>query len=171
LFQLDVKSAFLNGVLKEEVYVEQPEGFEVKNGRHKVYKLKKALYGLKQAPRAWYSEIDAYLSMCKFKRSTSEATLYTRSDLEGNLIIVSIYVDGIVYTGSSERLLREFKREMMQRYEMSDLGLHHHFLGMEYCKPIKGYSFIKASMPNPCLASLDLKTANQSLSPWPLVRN
>jgi hypothetical protein len=127
---LDVKSAFLNGVLKEEVYVEQPEGFEVKNTGHKVYKLKKALYGLKQAPRAWYSEIDAYLSMCKFKRSTSEVTLYTRSDLEGNLIIVSIYVDDIVYTGSSERLLSEFKREMMQRYEMSDIGLLHHFLGM-----------------------------------------
>ena len=78
---MDVKSAFLNGVLKEEVYVEQPEGFEVKNAGHKVYKLKKALYGLKQAPRAWYSEIDAYLSTCNFKRSTSEATLYTRSDI------------------------------------------------------------------------------------------
>jgi hypothetical protein len=127
---LDVKSAFLNGVLKEEVYVEQPEGFEVKNVGHKVYKLKKALYGLKQAPRAWYSEIDAYLYICKFKRSTSEATLYTRSDLEANLIIVSIYVDDIVYTSSSERLFSEFKREMMQRYEISDLGLLHHFLGV-----------------------------------------
>ena len=138
LFQLDVKSAFLNGVLEEEVYVEQPEGFEVKNAGHKVYKLKKALYGLKQAPRAWYSEIDTYLSMCNFKRSGSEATLYTRSDMEGNLIIVSIYVDDIVYTGSSERLLNEFKREMMQRYEMSDLGLLHHFLGMGILQTNRG---------------------------------
>ncbi|KAI5317552.1 hypothetical protein L3X38_037259 [Prunus dulcis] len=113
LFQLDVKSAFLNGVLDEEVYVEQHEGFELKNASHKVYKLRKALYGLKQAPRAWYSEIDAYLSMCKFKRSISEATLYTRSDNEGGLIIVSIYVDDIVYTGNCERMLTEFKREMM----------------------------------------------------------
>jgi hypothetical protein len=127
---LDVKSAFLNGVLDEEVYVEQPEGFEVKNAGHKIYRLRKALYGLKQAPRAWYSEIDKYLSMCKFKRSTSEATLYTRYDYEGELIIVSIYVNDIVYTGSSERMLTKFKREMMQRYEMSDLGLLHHFLGM-----------------------------------------
>ncbi|CAL2243101.1 unnamed protein product [Prunus armeniaca] len=130
LFQLDVKSAFLNGVLDEEVYVEQPEGFELKNAGHKVYKLRKALYGLKQAPRAWYSEIDAYLSMCKFKRSISEATLYTRSDNKGGLIIVSIYVDDIVYTGNSEMMLIEFQRERMQRYEMSDLGLLHHFLGM-----------------------------------------
>ncbi|KAI5317697.1 hypothetical protein L3X38_037404 [Prunus dulcis] len=130
LFQLDVKSAFLNGVLDEEVYFEQPEGFDLKNASHKVYKLRKALYGLKQAPRAWYSEIDAYLSMCKFKRSITEATLYTRSNSEGDLIIVSIYVDDIVYTGSGERMQTEFKREMMQRYEMSDLGLLHHFLGM-----------------------------------------
>jgi hypothetical protein len=127
---LDIKSAFLNGVLEEDVYVERPEGFEVKDTGHKIYKLRKTLYGFKQAPKAWYSEIDEYLSMCKFKRSTSEATLYTRSDCEGNLIIVSIYVDDIVYTGSSERLLSEFKREMMQRYEMSDLGLLHHFFGM-----------------------------------------
>ncbi|KAM2677793.1 hypothetical protein EV1_004297 [Malus domestica] len=130
LFQLDVKSAFLNGILEEEVYIEQPEGFEVKNACHKVYKLRKALYGLKQAPRAWYSEIDAYLTSCNFIRSTSEATLYTKSDEEGGILIVSIYVDDIVYTGSSKTLLSEFKMEMMQKYEMSDLGLLHHFLGM-----------------------------------------
>ncbi|KAI5348478.1 hypothetical protein L3X38_001365 [Prunus dulcis] len=130
LLQLDVKSAFLNEVLEEEVYTEQPEGFEVKTASHKVYKLKKALYGLKQAPRAWYSEIDTYLTSCNFKRSTSEATLYTRTDEEGKLIIVSIYVDDIVYTGNSNALLSEFKRDMMQKYEMTDLGLLHHFLGM-----------------------------------------
>jgi len=77
-------------VLDEEVYVEQPESFKVKNAGHKIYRLRKALYGLKQAPRAWYSEIGKYLSMCKFKRSTSEATLYTRCDYERELIIVSI---------------------------------------------------------------------------------
>ncbi|KAB2626787.1 hypothetical protein D8674_020405 [Pyrus ussuriensis x Pyrus communis] len=96
----------------------------------KVYKLRKALYGLKQAPRAWYSEIDTYLINCKFKKSTSEATLNTRFDEEYGLIIVSLYVDDIVYTS-------EFKREMMQKYEMSDLGVLH-FLGMGILQTNKG---------------------------------
>ena len=117
-------------MLDEKVFVEQPEGFSVQRAENKVYKLNKALYRLKQAPRAWYSEIDTYLIMSKFKRSASEPTLYTRADSEGNQLIVSIYVDDIVYTGSSDRLMDEFKKEMMLRYEMTDLGLLHHFLGM-----------------------------------------
>ena len=70
--QMDVNSAFLNGYLEEEVYVEQPQGYEVPGQVHKVYRLKKALYGLKQAPRAWYSRIDSYLTKNGFHRSESE---------------------------------------------------------------------------------------------------
>ena len=130
LFQLDVKSTFLNGVLKEEVYIEQPEGFEVKGANDKVYKLKKALYGLKQAPRAWYGEIDTHLLKCGFQRSISEATLYVKNRENIGTIIVSIYVDDIVYTGSSSKMMTEFKEDMMNKYEMTDLGLLHHFLCM-----------------------------------------
>lgn len=75
IYQLDVKSAFLNGVLKDEVYVEQPQGFVVKGGEDKVYRLKKALYGLKQAPRTWYAEIDKYFVKKGFRKSPSEPTL------------------------------------------------------------------------------------------------
>ena len=75
LYQLDVKSTFLNGVLNEEVCIEQPQGFVENGEEEKVYKLKKALYGLKQAPRAWYSEIDAYFTKRGFQRSKSEPTL------------------------------------------------------------------------------------------------
>ncbi|BBG99019.1 BURP domain-containing protein, partial [Prunus dulcis] len=107
LFQLDVKSAFLNGVLHEEVYVDQPPGFVVKDKEDRVYRLKKALYGLKQAPRAWISE------------ESSEATLYVKAA-----------ENDIIYTGSSEELVMSFKTEMMKRYEMTDLGLLHHFLGL-----------------------------------------
>ena len=123
MYQLDVKSAFLNGVLKEEVYVDQPDGFVVHNYEGKVYRLKKALYGLKQAPRAWYEEIHAYLISCGYVRSTSEATLYCKTKEDSGTLIVSIYVDDIVYTGSSGELIAEFKSEMMRRYEMTDLGL------------------------------------------------
>ncbi|KAI5348004.1 hypothetical protein L3X38_000891 [Prunus dulcis] len=130
LYQLDVKSAFLNGILKEEVYVEQPQGYDQKNKETKVYKLNKALYGLKQAPRAWYDEIDAYFNNAGFKKSSSEATLYVKTNDTAGIIIVSLYVDDIIYTGSCPKLLEEFKKDMMQHYEMTDLGLLHHFLGM-----------------------------------------
>ncbi|CAL5370298.1 unnamed protein product [Camellia sinensis] len=131
LHQLDVKSAFLNGKLEEEVYVDQPQGFVVKGKEDKVYKLKKALYGLKQAPRAWYSEIDAYFNEKGFQRSKSEPTLYIKRQGTTGILIVSLYVDDLVFTGSDEKLIEDFKREMMKKYEMSDLGLLHHFLGIE----------------------------------------
>ncbi|BBG92676.1 multidrug resistance-associated protein 9, partial [Prunus dulcis] len=129
LFQLDVKSAFLNGVLQEEVYVDQPPGFVVQDKEDRVYRLKKALYGLKQAPRAWYEEINSYFTAAGFQKSPSEATLYVKA-AESGILIVSLYVDDIIYTGSSEELVMSFKTEMMKRYEMTDLGLLHHFLGL-----------------------------------------
>ncbi|CAL2267031.1 unnamed protein product [Prunus armeniaca] len=134
LYQLDVKSAFLNGVLKEEVYVDQPQGFVKKDEETKVYKLHKALYGLKQAPRAWYDEIDAYFNKAGFKKSPSEATLYVKAE-GSDVLIVSLYVDDIVYTGSSSQMIEEFRRDMMEHYEMTDLGVLHHFLGMGVIQP------------------------------------
>ena len=84
---MDVKLAFLNGYLQEEVYVEQPQGYEVLGQEHKVYRMKKALYGLKQAPRAWYSRIDSYLIENGFHRSESEPTLYTKFDEQGKMLL------------------------------------------------------------------------------------
>ena len=89
-----------------------------------------ALYGLKQAPRAWYGEIDSYFAECGFEKSLSEATLYTKTRGEKDMLIVSIYVDDIIYTGSSQEMLNEFKKDMKEKYEMTDLGLLYHFLGM-----------------------------------------
>ncbi|CAL9020204.1 unnamed protein product [Prunus brigantina] len=122
LYQLDVKSAFLNGVLQEEVYINQPEGFVIRGKEDKVYRLHKALYGLKQAPRAWYGEIDSNFTQCGFKKSLSEATLYTKERGDKDILIVYIYVDDIVYTGSNKELLDEFKEDMMTKYEMTDLA-------------------------------------------------
>ncbi|BBN69407.1 hypothetical protein Prudu_927S000300, partial [Prunus dulcis] len=111
-------------VIPEEVYVDQSDGFVVPNYEDKVYKLKKALYGLKQSPRAWYEEINAYLISCGYVRSTSEATLYCKTKEDSGTLIVSIYVDDIVYTGSSGELIAEFKSEMTRRF------------GLKQCKPV-----------------------------------
>ncbi|RDX63927.1 hypothetical protein CR513_57581, partial [Mucuna pruriens] len=123
-------STFLNGFLEEEIYVEQPEGFAVKGQEDDVYLLKKALYGLKQAPRAWYNRIDEYLMKFGFKRSLNEATLYIKGD-EINFVVVSIYADDLLVTGSNEELVRKFKEDMKQIFWMTDLGEMTYFLGIE----------------------------------------
>ncbi|GJR92333.1 retrovirus-related pol polyprotein from transposon TNT 1-94 [Tanacetum coccineum] len=131
LYQLDVKSAFLNGELNEEVYVNQPQGFKVEGKEEKVYKLKKALYGLKQAHRAWYSQINGYFKEKGFDQIKSESTLYVKNQGTSDILIVVLYVDDLVFTGNNKNMIEDFKNEMMQKYEMSDLGLLNHFLGME----------------------------------------
>ncbi|KAM2881342.1 hypothetical protein COP2_014434 [Malus domestica] len=116
LHQLDVKSTFLNGVIKDEVFVEQPQGFTSQEFPDKVYKLMKALYGLKQTPRAWYNEIDSYFTEKRFQKSPSEATLYTKTESNNKTFIISIYMDDVVYTGNDAAMIEEFKEEMMKRY-------------------------------------------------------
>ena len=111
LYKLDVKSAFLNGLLEEEIYVEQLEGFSVKGQEDDVYLLKEALYNLKQAPRAWYNRIDEHLMQLGFRKSLSEATLYIKDD-EINFVVVSLYVDDLLAIGSNSELVDKFKKDM-----------------------------------------------------------
>ena len=108
IYQLDVKSAFLHGELKEQVFVEQPSGFIKSGQEHLVCKLKKAFYGLKQAPRAWYSSIDAYFVKKSFIRCLYEHTLYVKC-VGVKMIIVCLYVDDLLYIGNDIALLEEFK--------------------------------------------------------------
>jgi hypothetical protein len=99
MHQMDVKFAFLNGYLEEEVYVRQPSGYEIDKHRDKVYKLRKVLYGLKQASRVWYRRIDEYLISVGFNRSPSEPTLYTKVNQEDKILIICLYVDDLIFTG------------------------------------------------------------------------
>ncbi|KAM0988950.1 hypothetical protein ACFX2A_013056 [Malus domestica] len=165
LHQLDVKSAFLNGILEEEVYVDQPQGFEVPNKEDKVYKLNKALYGLKQAPRAWYSEIDSYFSKSGFNKSPSEATLYTKTGENSEMLIVSIYVDDVVFTGNCEEMIEEFRREIMRQYEMSDLGLLHHFLGIGVIQEATGIFIHQQKYAQSLLERFNLKGCKSVATP------
>jgi len=124
--RMDVKSAFLNGYLEEEIYVEQPKGFIVEGKEDKVYRLSKALYDLKQAPRAWYSRIDDYLLSLGFDKSLLESTLYVKSKGSKTLVI-SLYVDDLLITGSNAKLIDDFKLNMMQAFKMTDFGLMNFF--------------------------------------------
>jgi hypothetical protein len=130
IFQMDVKSAFLNDNLEEVVYGEQPAGFVVKGEEEKVCKLKKALYGLKQAPRAWNSRIDGYLSQKRFTRCPYEHALYVKKSLQGRVMFVCLYVD-ILFTGDDSTMTQDFKQSMVKKFEMTDLGLMAYFLGLE----------------------------------------
>ncbi|GKB81163.1 retrovirus-related pol polyprotein from transposon TNT 1-94, partial [Tanacetum coccineum] len=104
---------------------------EVEGKEEKVYKLKKSLYGLKQAPRAWYSQIDGYFKEKGFDQSKREPTLYVKNQGTSDILIVALYVDDLVFTGNNKKMIEDFKNKMMQKYEMSDLGLPNHFLVME----------------------------------------
>jgi hypothetical protein len=129
IHQMDVKTAFLNGLIQEEVYIEQPLGFEVHGRESHVCRLKKALYGLKQAPRAWYSRIDAYLQQLGFEKSEVDPNLYFIVVGEDPLILL-LYVDDLFITGV-ERLITSCKESLASEFEMKDIGLMHYFLGLE----------------------------------------
>eukprot|EP00252_Welwitschia_mirabilis_P001036 TRINITY_DN11012_c0_g2_i1.p1 TRINITY_DN11012_c0_g2~~TRINITY_DN11012_c0_g2_i1.p1 ORF type:complete len:300 (+),score=34.99 TRINITY_DN11012_c0_g2_i1:1778-2677(+) len=136
--QFDVKSAFLNGELHDEVYVIQSPGFEDSSKPDKVYCLKKALYRFKQAPRAWYSKIDEFFLNNGFERSMHELTLYVKKQGTDDLMIVSLYVDDMIYTGSSTQLISAFQNSMKSVFEITDLGELHYFLGLEVIQNTEG---------------------------------
>jgi len=145
IYHLDVKSAFLNDILEEEVYVHQPEGFLIKRQEDKVYRLKKALYGLKQAPRAWNAQIDGYLHQNGFTKCPYEHAIYTKRSHQGEFLIICLYVDDMLYTGSSAKMLAEFKAAMFNEFEMTDNGLMSYFIRIEVKQQKMGYLYLKRS--------------------------
>lgn len=130
VYQMDVKSTFLNGELKEEVYIEQPEGFQLLENRNYVCRLKKALYGLKQAPRAWYARLDRYLQQKGFCRGNVDNNLYFKQD-QGHLIILEVYVDDIIFGSDDNTLSQQFALDMQKEFEMPLLGELTYFLGLQ----------------------------------------
>jgi hypothetical protein len=129
LHQMDVKTAFLNGVIEEEVYIEQPQIFEVEDKKTHVCKLKKALYRLKQALRAWYGRIDSFLMSLGFTKSKGNFNLYFKVMNDAPVILL-MYVDELFLTGE-ENIIIECKKKLAVEFEMKDLGLLNYFLGLE----------------------------------------
>nr|GEZ13990.1 retrovirus-related Pol polyprotein from transposon TNT 1-94 [Tanacetum cinerariifolium] len=130
VFQMDVKTAFLHGSLKEDVYVCQPEGFIDADHPSHVYKLKKALYGLKQAPRAWYDELSTFLLQNHFIKGTIDPTLFIRR-FNDDVLVVQVYVDDIIFGSTHPRYTQLFSDLMKSRFEMSMMGEMTFFLGLQ----------------------------------------
>ncbi|KAH9743819.1 hypothetical protein KPL70_003436 [Citrus sinensis] len=130
LYQMDVKSAFLNGYIMEEVYVKQPPGFENEKFPDHVYKLSKALYGLKQAPRAWYDRLKNFLLDNDFSMGKADTTLFVKHKNQ-DILIVQIYVDDIIFGSTNELLCKDFSSCMSQEFEMSMMGELKYFLGLQ----------------------------------------
>ncbi|WJX52128.1 hypothetical protein P8452_38270 [Trifolium repens] len=130
LYQMDVKSAFLNGVISEEVYVKQPPGFEDLKNPDYVYKLKKSLYGLKQAPRAWYERLSNFLLENGFQKGQIDNTLFRKTNKK-DILIIQIYVDDIIFGSTNASLCKNFSKLMQDEFEMSMMGELKFFLGIQ----------------------------------------
>jgi hypothetical protein len=161
---IDVKLAFLNGDLKEEVYVEQPPGFTSTDEKAKVFRLCKALYGLRQAPRAWNVKLDATLKQLSFESSLSEHALYMHGKGQTR-IILGVYVDDLIITGADAEEIAKFKREMMDKFCMSDLGLLHFYLGIEVHQDGSGIMLTQEGYASKLLERAGMAECNSTLVP------
>ena len=130
LHQVDVTTAFLNGTLEEEVYMQQPKGFVRQGQEELVCKLKKSIYGLKQSPRCWNSTLDAYLKELEFTQTASDPCIYYRNTGE-DMMYVGVYVDDIILVGRTEEKLQEIKGYLSKKFDIKDLGKLKYFLGMK----------------------------------------
>ncbi|KAD5962055.1 hypothetical protein E3N88_13528 [Mikania micrantha] len=137
LNQLDVKNSFLNGILEEEVYMEQPHGFIVKEEASKVCKLRRSLYGLKQSPRAWFGRFSTVMKEFGMIRSAYDHSVFFRHR-QGQRIVLVVYVDDIIVTGDDEVGITELKQFLQSKFKISDLGRLRYFLGIEVSRSSQG---------------------------------
>ncbi|GJR52796.1 retrovirus-related pol polyprotein from transposon TNT 1-94 [Tanacetum coccineum] len=137
VYQVDVKTAFLNGILREEVYVSQPDGFVDQDNLNHVYKLKKALYRLKQAPHAWYDLLSKFLLSQEFFKGTVDPTLFIKRQGK-DILLVQIYVDDIIFASTTPELCDQFSKVMCSKFKMSMMGKISFFLGLQILQSPRG---------------------------------
>nr|GEW53590.1 putative ribonuclease H-like domain-containing protein [Tanacetum cinerariifolium] len=157
VYQMDVKTTFLHGSLKKDVYVCQPEGFINADYPSHVYKLKKALYGLKQAPRAWYDELSAFLLQNGFSKGTIDPTLFTRR-FDDDILVVQVYVDDIIFGSTDPRYATLFSDLMKSRFEMSMMGEMTFFLGLQVNQSPSGIFINQSKYVHEILKKYSLNT-------------
>eukprot|EP00253_Pinus_taeda_P026332 PITA_26332 len=161
---MDVKSAFLHGDLHEEIYMEQPIGF-IQIDSNLVCRLKKSLYSLKQAPRAWYAKMDSFLLESGFSRCHYDNTVYTKK-MGKSLIILVLYVDDLILTGSDPNLINHVKSSLKKKFEMTDLGHLHYFLGLQVLQSKKGISLSQSKYACDLLRHFHMEDYKLAPSPF-----
>jgi hypothetical protein len=153
LFQMDVKNAFLNGALSEEVYMQPPPGLS--HPPDKVCRLRRALYGLKQAPRAWFAKFSSTVSRLGFSISSYDSALFLRRTGKGTILLL-LYVDDMIITGDDLSGIQELKAFLSQNFEMKDLGHLSYFLGLEITSSDDGFYLTQAKYTSDLLSRAGL---------------
>ncbi|GKC77420.1 retrovirus-related pol polyprotein from transposon TNT 1-94 [Tanacetum coccineum] len=164
VYQMDVKTAFLNDILREEVYVSQPDGFVDPENPNHVYKLKKALYGLKQAPRAWYDLLSSFLLSEKFTTGTVDPTLFVRREGK-DISLVQIYVDDIIFASTKPDLCETFSKVMCSKFKMSMMGKLSFFLGLKISQSPKGIFLNQSKYALESLKKYGMETCDPADTP------
>ncbi|GJZ16916.1 putative ribonuclease H-like domain-containing protein [Tanacetum coccineum] len=164
VYQMDVKSAFLYGTIEEEVYVCQPPSFEDPQFPDKVYKVEKALYGLHQAPRAWYETLSTYLLENGYRRGTIDKNLFIKKD-RGDILLVQVYVDDIIFGSTKKSLCVEFEQMMHKRFQMSSIGELTFFLGLQVMQKDDGIFISQDKYVADILKKFDFVTVKTASTP------
>ncbi|GKA02973.1 putative ribonuclease H-like domain-containing protein [Tanacetum coccineum] len=163
VYQMDVKSAFLYGKIKEEVYVCQPPGFEDPMFPDKVYKVEKALYGLHQTPRAWYETLSTYLIENGFKRGIIDKTLFIKDKID--ILLVQVYVDDIIFGSTKKCLCIKFEDMMHKRFQMSSIGELTFFLRLQVKQQEDGILISQDKYVADILKKFDFTTVKKASTP------
>jgi hypothetical protein len=162
LYQMDVKSAFLNDVIQEEVYVRQPSGFESLKYPDRVYKLLKALYRFKQASRAWYARLKTFFLEHGYVMGSVDKTLFTLNH-GTNFLLVQIYVDDIIFCDSSHTLVSRFQEMMESEFQMSIMGELTFFLGTQVKQTKQGTFVHQAKYMKDLMKKFNMAGSSQCL--------
>jgi hypothetical protein len=152
---MNVKSTFLNGVIQEEVYVRHPSGFGSLKYPDRVYKLSNALYGIKQAPRAWYARLKIFLLEYGYIMESVDKTLFTFNH-DTNFLLIQIYVDDIIFGGSSHTLVSRFQKMIESEFQISMMGELTFFLGIQVKQTKQGTFVHQAKYTNDLMKKFNM---------------
>jgi hypothetical protein len=162
---MDIKIAFLNGELEEEIYMTQPNGFIVKGQEDKVCKLQKSLYGLKQAPKQWYEKFDLTLISVGFSANEVDRYVYYRHG-GGQGVILCLYVDDILIFGTSIDVINEVKAFFYQSFNMKDLGEADIILNIKLIKGENRITLTQSHYVEKVLSRFGYKDSKPSSTPY-----